>query len=75
MSTIGTKVCPACEYPQAEVREAKAGGLTTYCPDCKYQGFAKSPKAAAAQRASLGGSQQQQPTKEDKDDGNWLRKL
>lgn len=53
-TVLGKKTCPACSHPNAELRESKAGGTTIYCPECKFQGFARSPKASSALRGQGG---------------------
>lgn len=71
--------CPACDAPM-RVTEAKRGGLTTYCEGCGYQGFAKTPKAAAGLRARLAPPNQEKaplqsaPQKKGAGD-DWLAKL
>jgi hypothetical protein len=47
--------CPACDST-AKLEESKRGGLSIYCPDCGYQGFAKTPKAASALRLKITGT-------------------
>lgn len=50
-TVIGTQACAACDNPRAEVREGKKGATSIYCPECGFQGLAKSPRASAALRA------------------------
>lgn len=50
-TVIATRSCPACDFERAEVREGKKGATSIYCPECGFQGLAKSPKASAALRA------------------------
>lgn len=42
---IGTMPCPECDFPDAEVREDKAGKAYRYCPDCNAQYFARTVEA------------------------------
>ena len=51
-----TVKCPACGFDACKASPTKTGGYSLSCSDCGYQGFAKSPKAAAGIAAQLGGS-------------------
>jgi len=46
--------CPACGFASCKVSTNKTGGYSLSCSDCGYQGFAKSPRAAAGIAAQLG---------------------
>lgn len=48
--------CPACGFASCKASPTKTGGYSLSCSDCGYQGFAKSPKAAAGIAAKLGGA-------------------
>jgi predicted nucleic-acid-binding Zn-ribbon protein len=56
-----TVKCPACDFASAIVKESGKGGLSVHCSSCGYQGFFRTPKAAAALRGKLGA-----PTSESK---------
>lgn len=72
--------CPCCGT-KARVTAAGSGALTVYCPSCKFQGFAKSPKAVESLKARMGvkpappagagGAQDAPPAKS----GDWLKEL
>lgn len=62
-TVIGKRECPACEG-ELEVREAKAGAVTLYCPHCKFQGFAKTPKSSSALRGRLSSSSSSAPARQ-----------
>ncbi len=55
-TVIGKAKCSACDR-DAEVREAKGGALTIFCPhqDCGAHTMVKRPNAVAALRARLAG--------------------
>lgn len=72
--------CPACGHGSGEWREAKAGAASFICPHCKFQGFAKSPVAAAAVRAAEqsadhGSEKVTFPEPAPKKSGGWLDEL
>ncbi len=71
--------CPACGHGSGEWREAKAGAASFICPHCKFQGFAKSPVAAAAVRAAEQstdqGIEKAKPSEPVKKSGGWLDEL
>lgn len=53
--------CPACGFAGCKALPTKTGGYSLSCSDCGYQGFAKSPKAAAGIAAQLGQAQPAAP--------------
>lgn len=77
-TVIATRDCPACGFDRAEVREGKKGATSIYCPECGFQGLAKSPKASAALRARHqhgGGDADPAPKKRDEDGGDDFGKF
>lgn len=48
--------CPACEFATVKTAPTKTGGFSISCPECGFQGFAKSPKAADGVKKQIGGS-------------------
>jgi phage FluMu protein Com len=46
--------CPCACGSKARVTASGSGALTVYCPNCKFQGFAKSPKSVTALQARIG---------------------
>jgi phage FluMu protein Com len=52
----------ACRWcSKARVTASGSGALTIYCGSCKFQGFAKSPKAVSALQAKIGGASAEPP--------------
>lgn len=51
-----TVKCPACGFAACRATIMKTGGYSLSCTECSYQGFARSPKAAAGIAAQLGGN-------------------
>jgi hypothetical protein len=51
-----TVKCPACDFAGCKASPTKTGGYSLSCSECGYQGFAKSPKAAAGIERQLGGA-------------------
>lgn len=47
--------CPSCDFPSCRATSTKTGGYSLSCPECGFQGFAKSPKAAAGIARQLAG--------------------
>lgn len=73
-----TVECLACGFKNAIVKPSGKGGLSTHCPECGYQGFARTPKAAAALGRKLTDAQPGDVVIADEKKGkvdDWLAKL
>jgi hypothetical protein len=79
--TLNAVDCPCACGSKARVTSSGSGALTIYCGSCKFQGFAKSPKAVESLKkrigAPAGDRQAGRPAEKPDggDDDDWTKKL
>ena len=73
--------CPCCDA-RARVTAASSGALTIFCGSCKFQGFAKSPRAVDGLKKKMGAGSPPVPPKAPAGDppkkpagSSWLEQL
>lgn len=74
--------CPCSCGSKARVTASASGALTIFCGSCKFQGFAKSPRAVESLKKRIGASQApaaapaaKSTEKPTAGDGDWLKQL